>query len=79
MNKYYHNLKVLKYLENNKEISKKSNFNNIKDMKYYEVFNEYLNSKEFEEEILRLHKKENDIYIKRYISKAMNLIDFFNN
>ena len=79
MDKYYHNLKVLKYLENNKEISKKSNFNNIKDMKYYEVFNEYLNSKEFEEEILRLKIKENDIYIKRYISKAMNLIDFFNN
>ena len=79
MVKYYHNLKVLKYLENNKEISQKVNFNNIKDMKYYEVFNEYLNSKEFEEEILRLHKKENDIYIRNYISKAMNLIDFFNN
>ena len=79
MDKYYHNLKVLKYLENNKEISKKANFNNIKDMKYYEVFNEYSNSKEFEKEILRLHKKENDIYIKRYINRAIHLIDFFNN
>ena len=79
IDKYYHNLKVLKYLENNKEISKKSNFNNIKDMKYYEIFNEYLNSKEFEKEILRLHKKENDIYIKRYINRAIHLIDFFNN
>ena len=48
-------------------------------MKYYEVFNEYSNSKEFEKEILRLHKKENDIYIKRYINRAIHLIDFFNN
>ena len=77
--KYDNNLKVLKYLEENKEISKKSNFNNIKNMKYYEVFNEYLNSKEFEKEILKLKKKENDIYIRNYIRKAIHLIDFFNN
>ena len=76
---YDNNLKVLKYLEENKEISKKSNFNNIKNMKYYEVFNEYLNSKEFEKEILKLKKKENDIYIRNYIRKAIHLIDFFNN
>ena len=48
-------------------------------MKYYEVFNEYLNSKEFEKEILKLKKKEDDIYIKKYITIAINLVDFFIN
>ena len=79
MDKYKHNLKVLKYLAKNIKISKKANFDNIKNMKYYEVFNEYLNSKEFEKEILKLKRSENDFYIRSYISKAINLIDFFNN
>ena len=79
MDKYKHNLKVLKYLAKNIKISKKANFDNIKNMKYYEVFNEYLNSKEFEKEILKLKRSENDFYIRNYISKAINLIDFFNN
>ena len=77
--KYYHNLSVLEYLEKNKEISVKSNFNNIKNMKYYEIFEEYLNSKEFEMEISELKKeKENDKYIKKYITKAISLIQYFN-
>ena len=77
--KYYHNLSVLEYLEKNKEISVKSNFNNIKNMKYYQIFEEYLNSKEFEMEISELKKEnENDKYIKKYIIKAISLIQFFN-
>ena len=78
ISKYWHNVSVLKYLEKNKEISKKSNFNIIKDMKYHEIYEEYLNSKEFEKEISRLKKKETDKYIRRYINKAKNLLDFFN-
>ena len=77
--KYYHNLSVLEYLEKNKDISIKSNFNNIKNMKYYEIYEEYLNSKEFEMEISELKKeKENDKYIKKYIIKAISLIKYFN-
>ena len=80
LKKYRHNLFVLNYLENNKEISEKSNFNNIKNMKYYKIFNEYLESKEFGLEISTLKKeKENDKYIINYIIKARNLLNFFNN
>ena len=74
---YKHNLFVLNYLENNKEISEKSNYNNIKNMKYSEIFNEYLKSKEFGLEISTLkQKKENEKYIKDYIVKALNLLNF---
>ena len=77
---YYHNLSVLDYLQKNVEISENSNFNVFKDMKYYKIYNEYLKSKEFEMEIASLKKeKENDKYIKNYIIKASNLIDFFSN
>jgi ribonuclease BN (tRNA processing enzyme) len=77
--KYEHNLKVLKYLEDNKEISEKSNFNNIKNMKFSQIFSEYLESKEFGKEISTLkQEKENDKYIKDYIIKARNFLYFFN-
>ena len=78
LDKYHHNLSVLEYLKNNKEISRKSNFNNIKNMKLYEIYDEYLNSKEFKMDISKLkQQKETDKYIKKYISRAINLIDYF--
>ena len=77
INKYRHNVSVLQYLEKNKEISKKSNFNIFKDMKYHEIYEEYLNSKEFENEISKLREKESEQYINKYIIKAISLIEFF--
>ena len=78
LDKYHHNLSVLEYLKKNKEISRKSNFNNIKNMKLYEIYDEYLNSKEFKMDISRLkQQKETDKYIKKYIIRAINLIDYF--
>ena len=72
-----HNLFVLEYLDNFKDISEKANFNKIKNMKYQEAFNEYLLSKEFKLAISRLKKeKENDKYIKGYIIKAYSFINF---
>ena len=68
---------VLEYLENNCNISEKSNFNKIKNMKYYEIYNEYLLSKEFKLVISSLKQKENDKYISNYICKANHLINFF--
>jgi len=80
LKKYYHNLSVLEYLEKNKEISKKSNFDYFKNMKYSQIYEEYFNSKEFEMEIASLkQEKENEKYIKEYIIKASNFIDFFIN
>jgi len=76
--KYNHNIFVLKYLENNKDICEKSKFNIIKNMKYTEIFHEYFISKEFEKDISSLiQQKENDKYIKDYIIKARNFINFF--
>ena len=34
MKKYYYNISVLDYLEKNKDISEKSNYNIFKDMKF---------------------------------------------
>ena len=76
--KYEDNLFVLNYLENNKEIGEKSKYNIFKNMKYYEIFDEYIYSKEFEMEIERLRrKKENYKYINQYIKLASYFIDFF--
>ena len=76
--KYKDNNFVLNYLEKHPEISEKSNFNKIRDMKYSEIFNEYFISKEFSEEIYKLkQEKENDKYIKNYIIKSKNFINFF--
>lgn len=71
------NIFVLKYLENHKEISEKSHFNKIKKMKFEDAFKEYLLSKEFKLVIASLKKdEENDKYIKDYIIKAYNFINF---
>ena len=66
------------YLENNEIISEKSNYKYYKNMKYYEVIYEYLNSIEFEEDIIKLEKEgEDEEYIKLYIHLALNYVDFY--
>ena len=77
LEKYNHNQKVLNYLKNNKIISESSNFHIFKDIKFYEIYYEYLKSNEFEIEINRLKSKEDFEYIKLYIQLADNLINFF--
>ena len=80
LKKYSHNLSVLSYLEKNQMICQKSNFNVIKNKKYSQIFNEYLESKTFGLEISILkEEKENEKYIKDYIVKARNFLCFFNN
>ena len=73
-----HNEFVLNYLEKNSDICEKFNYNKIMKMKYYEIFDEYLLSKEFKIVISTLKEKgENVKYIIQYITKAYNLINFF--
>ena len=80
INKYNYNLFVLQYLEKKKDICEKSQFNIIKDMKYSDIYKEYLISKEFEIEISTLIKqKESDKYIKDYIINARNFLNYFYN
>ena len=75
--KYYHNLKILHYLKENEDIRKKINFDYIKEMTFGELYKEYLESREFEEDISILKKKENPQYIKNYIIKAYSFIEYF--
>ena len=76
--KYNKNIKVLKYLEKNNEICRKSYFNVIGNMTFKEMFNEYLKSEEFEKEIEKLKTEQNnDNYIKDYILKAYSFINYF--
>ena len=75
LNNYFHNLKVI----NNMDIKENKEFQKILNMKFYELFNEYLNSVEFQiDEINRLKKKKfENSFINRYISISKNFIDFF--
>ena len=76
--KYENNAKALKYLEDNYEICKKSNFNVIGNMKIKDLFKEYLKSEEFEREIEKLKDEQNNVnYIKDYIIKAFGFINYF--
>ena len=72
------NLSTLKYLEKNHEISEKTGYSIFKNLKMYEIFYEYLKSKQFEMDINKLkYENENNRYISKYVIFAHNLIDFF--
>ena len=73
---YYHNLKLIQ----SEEILENGELKNILNKKYCELYDEYLNSKEFmHDEINRLkNNKMEDSYIKRYIYLARNFINFIN-
>ena len=79
-NLYEDNSIVLKYLEENHEITKISGFDVIKSKKYKELLDSYFLSKEFEDTIEQLRKEhENDEYINTYIFLAKNYVNFFSN
>ena len=75
LSKYEHNLKVIK----SKEVQQNSELKAILNKKYSELFEEYINSKEFKvDEINRLRKnKMSDSYIERYIYLSKHFIKFF--
>ena len=74
LNYYYRNLKLVR----SKEIQENKELKNVLNKKYYELFEEYINSKEFKiDEINRLKNNNlDDSYIKRYIYLARNFIKF---
>ena len=78
--KYMKNLKVLKYLEQNPEISQKSGFNIIKNLKYKDILNNYFISAEFEQSLNKLKiENETQEYIQSYIYRAKNYVKFYSN
>ena len=76
--KYRHNLDVI----NDEEIQGNAEIKNILNKKYYEIYEDYINSKEFKvDEINRLKKNNSeeadDEYLKKFISLAQHLLEFF--
>ena len=63
----------------NKEIQENEELVKILNKKYCELFEEYIDSKEFNiDEIKRLKNNNMDnIYIERYIYQTKNFINFF--
>ena len=74
LNSYCYKLKLI----NSKEIQENKELKNILNLKLLNIFEEYINSKEFNiDEIKRLKSKNmKDSYIKRYIHLAKNFIKF---
>ena len=77
LDNYYHNLKVVK----NEEIKGNEDLKKIMGKTYFELFNEYINSKEFKiDEIRRLRENNmEESYIQKYIFLAQHLLEFFQN
>ena len=75
LSNYYHNLKVIA----NKEILENEELMKILKKKYCELYEEYINSKEFNiDEINRLKKNNfEDVYIKKYIYQSKHFIEYF--
>ena len=79
-NKYKKNKEVLKYLEENPDISERSGFDAIKDKKYKDILKAYFASSQFEESLYQLKEEnENPEYIREYIKKAKTYISFYCN
>ena len=73
---YYHNLKILR----KEEINNNYLMRQILGMKFYQLFEEYLKSDEFIEEINRLKKNGmNDEYIRNYLNISKHFLEFFEN
>ena len=84
MMKYFHNIKVLNLLksEDYLEIRRRTQIDRILKMKYSDLFEEYLSSKEFVDEIARLKnnkEKFDKIYINNYIYYSLHFLENFSN
>lgn len=83
LKKYKENLSVIEYLNKRREICEKSEYNIFKNKQLYQIYDEYLRSKEFEDDILALKQQKektdyfkNDKYIKSYVKLAFNMKNF---
>ena len=81
LEKYNHNLKLIKLIKSDeyKNIRENTQIDKILEMKYYDLFQEYLSSNEFIEEINRLknNKKFDKSYIAKYIYYSLHFIENF--
>ena len=82
--KFKKNKNVLTYLKQNHEITKKSGFDKIKNMKYSGLLKAYFQSSEFEKSIKDMcinpkgqHLQRNLNYIEKYINEALSYVNFY--
>ena len=82
MEKYFHNLKLINLLKSEKydDIRERTQIDRILNMKYNDLFQEYISSNEFIREINRLKNnktKFDDSYVEKYIYYSFNFIKNF--
>ena len=82
LEKYNHNLKLINLLKSEEynDIRQNTQIDRILNMTYYDLFQEYITSNEFIEEINRLKNnkmKFDDSYIEKYIYYSLNFINNF--
>ena len=82
MEKYFHNLKLINLLKSQEydEIRERTQIDRILNMKYNDLFQEYITSNEFIGEINRLKSnktKFDDSYVEKYIYYSFNFIKNF--
>ena len=82
LEKYNHNLKLINLLKSEEynDIRQSTQIDRILNLKYYDLFQEYITSNEFIEEINRLKNnkmKFDDSYIEKYIYYSLNFINNF--
>ena len=82
LEKYNHNLKLINLLKSEEynDIRQSTQIDRILNMKYYDLFHEYISSNEFIEEINRLKDnktKFDDSYVEKYIYYSFNFIKNF--
>ena len=82
LEKYNHNLKLINLLKSEEynDIRQNTQIDRILNMKYYDLFQEYITSNKFIEEINRLKNnkmKFDDSYIEKYIYYSLNFINNF--
>ena len=75
--KYIRNKETLEYLASHPEISERSGWDKIKNTKYIDLLRAFLKSKEFEESVISLSKKESEDYIRLYRYFAETYVDYF--
>ena len=73
------NQETLEYLESNPEISKLSDWDKIKNMKYSDLLKEFLASNEFLQSIKDLYENEENDYIESFKYFADTYVDYFLN
>ena len=82
LEKYNHNLKLIRKIKSGEfiDIRESTQINILLNMRYYDLFKQYLTSNEFIEEINRLksnNKKFDNFYIEQYIYYNYHFIDNF--